>query len=178
MNILTLISRNLRRGPGTLRYPERAAPGAEFRGLVRNDTVRCIACGICDYVCVSGAIVVTGHDDRCDWTYDPGRCTFCGRCVDLCPGEALSQDGDRAPTYARSGDLAQGEQITYPACPECGLPARPYNERLLMIAHDDISPEFRERIKLCERCRRRRSQTVLTKGLGGAADTERNADGA
>ena len=85
---------------------------------------------------------------------------------------------DRAPTYTQSGALVQEEQIAYPACPECGLPARPYGERLLKMAHDDISREFRERIRLCERCRRRRSQAVLKKGFSGADDAERNADGA
>jgi len=49
---------------------------------------------------------------------------------------------------------------------------------MLTVAHDNISREFRERIRLCERCRRRRSQTVLKKGFGGAAVAERNDDGA
>jgi ferredoxin len=176
MNILTLISRNLRRAPGTLRLPERVVPAERFRGLVRNQTDKCIACGICDHVCVSGAIVVTGLEDHCEWRYDPGACTFCGRCVDHCPGGALTQEEDRAPTYSLSGGLTQDECIAYPACPQCGLPARPYNERMLSIAHDDIGPEFRARIRLCERCRRRRSQTVLKKGFGGN-DDGRNDDG-
>ena len=177
MNVLTLISRSLRRGPLTLRFPDRAVPAPDFRGLVRIDTGKCIACGICDYVCVSGAITVTDHATHCDWKYDPGLCTFCGRCVGHCPGEALSQEGDRAPVYVRSGALDQMARIDYPPCPQCGLPARPYNERLLAVAHEQISREFRERVRLCERCRQRRAQTLLKKGYGGDAEPEGNNDG-
>ena len=177
MNIFSLISRNFRRGPETLRYPDRSVPAAEFRGRVRIDEAKCIACGICDYVCVSAAIVTVAYEDHLDWSYDAGRCTFCGRCVDHCPGDALSHEGDFAPVYAKSGDLRHEEGILYPACPECGAPARRSNERMLALAHKDISREFRERIKLCDRCRRRRSQLLLKKGLGGDAEMERESDG-
>jgi len=72
----------------------------------------------------------------------------------------------------RSGALDQMVRIGYPACPHCGLPARPYNERLLAMAHGQISREFRERVRLCERCRQRRAQTLLKKGYGGGAGPE------
>lgn len=176
MNIFAVISRNLRRSPQTLRFPDRPAPAPDFRGLVSIDTAACLSCGICDYVCVSGAITMVERDELAgDWTYDPGRCTFCGRCVDHCPGEALSHDGDRAANYKRPGALAHTATVAYPACPECGRPARPFSERLLAQAHEQISEELRTRSRLCDRCRRRRAQTVLKKGFGGV--DERSDDG-
>ncbi len=177
MNIIALISRNLRRRPQTLRFPDRPVPARGFRGLVAIDTGACLACGICDYVCVSGAITMLARDLGSDWTYDPGRCTFCGRCVDHCPGAALSHDADRAANYERPGALAHAATVVYPACPECGRPARPFSERLLAQGHEQISEELRERSRLCERCRRRRAQTVLKKGFGGAEGEERSDDG-
>lgn len=177
MNILALISRNFRREPETLRYPDRATPATQFRGRVRIDGTKCIACGICDHVCVSAAIVTVDFDEHLSWSYDPGSCTFCGRCVDLCPGEALSQEEDCAPRYARSGELRHEETIPYPVCPECGAPARRSNERMLALAHRNISREFRERIKLCDRCRRRRAQLLLKTGHGNELERKGESDG-
>ena len=170
MNILTLISRSLRRGPLTLRFPDRAVPASDFRGLVRIDTGKCIACGICDYVCVSGAITVTDHATHCDWKYDPGLCTFCGRCVDHCPGEALAQEADTVRAYARSGELSKHVKVDYPACPQCGRPSRPLSERLLAKAYGEASDELRRRALLCQRCRLREAQRVLLNGRGRSAE--------
>lgn len=167
MNIFTLVSRNFRRRPQTFRFPDRPHPAGEFRGLVRIDPDKCLTCGICDYVCVSGAITVVSRENDCAWSYDPGRCTFCGRCVDHCPGEALSHEEDRAPVYESQGALSQTTIVEYPACVECGRPALPFSERLLAIAHEEISDELRHRTRLCDRCRRRRSQAALRKGIDG-----------
>lgn len=167
MNIMTIVSRNLRRGPETLRFPDRHEPAPEYRGLVRMDPEKCLTCGICDHVCVSGAITVTSGEKECSWTYDPGRCTFCGRCVDHCPGEALTQEDDRAPVYAQTGALDKTVFVPYPACVECGRPALPFSERMLAVAYDEITQELRHRVRLCERCRRRRTQEALRKGFDG-----------
>ena len=165
MNIVTVISRNLRLRPVTLRFPQRYVPAAGFRGLVRNDAAKCLGCGTCDYVCVSGAIMVTDHGEGCDWEYDPGRCTFCGRCVDCCPGDSLRQEEDRAPVYAVAGALRDLVCVTYPACPRCGRPARPLGKGLQARAFVALSDELARRVLLCERCRLRHAQTVLKAGL-------------
>jgi ferredoxin len=165
VNIVTVIFRNLLRRPVTLRFPQRHVPAAHFRGLVRNDAARCLGCGTCDYVCVSGAIMVTDHGGHCDWDYDPGRCTFCGRCVDCCPGDSLSQEPDRAPIYARAGDLRDLVRVPYPACPRCGRPARPLGDALRARAFADAADDRVRRVLLCERCRLRHAQTVLKAGL-------------
>jgi len=164
MNIFNLISENYRRGPVTLPFPERHEPQTAYRGPVVMETDKCLACGICDYVCVSGAISVKAFDDHFEWTYDLGRCTFCGRCVDHCPGDALTQECDHSPSYAVSGDLRLTETVMYPACPECGRPALPFNEHMLPVAFSEVTEQLRERIHLCDRCRLKLTQRELRKG--------------
>jgi len=170
VSIFTVVSRNLRRQAVTLRFPDRPTPDRAFRGSVSIDTAKCLTCGICDYVCVSGAIGVKADENGMDWRYEPGRCTFCGRCVDHCPGEALAQEADTVRAYARSGELSKHVKVDYPACPQCGRPSRPLSERLLAKAYGEASDELRRRALLCQRCRLREAQRVLLNGRGRSAE--------
>lgn len=165
MNILNLIAANLQQGPETVRFPESVAPLRGYRGLVQIDTTRCVACGVCAYVCPSTAITVSARIDHCDWSYDPGRCTFCGRCADLCLGDALSMEETPAPAYTTPGALARLHTVPYPACPECGKPARPINREILAHILPGITEEVEVRSRLCERCRLRRSQRAVARGI-------------
>jgi ferredoxin len=177
MNILSLITGNAARGPQTLRFPGRQAPAAQYRGNVTMDPAKCLACGICDYVCVSRAISLTQAEDRFVWSYDPARCTYCGRCADHCPAAAITQAADRGPSYGRPGELSETVTVVYPLCPDCGKPARPFNEALLRTAFADVSAELRERAHLCERCRQKEAVSALKKGFGAVTDRERSDDG-
>lgn len=174
MNIFNVLAGNVRQGPQTLRFPERPVPKAKFRGAVTMDPDKCLACGICAYVCVSRAISLNQAEDRFEWTYDPAACTYCGRCVDHCPGAALAQAADRGPSYGRPGELAETVTVIYPACPGCGKPAMPFNEALLGAAFKDVTAELRQRVHLCERCRHKATVSALKKGFGAIGDTERN----
>jgi formate hydrogenlyase subunit 6/NADH:ubiquinone oxidoreductase subunit I len=107
MNILTLLARNVRRGPQTQRYPDREAPAPDFRGRVTLLPPTCRCCSKCAQVCVSAAISFDQVEgDEYVWSYDPARCTYCGLCVDYCPVACLLQEPDRGDSYAVPGEQA------------------------------------------------------------------------
>jgi formate hydrogenlyase subunit 6/NADH:ubiquinone oxidoreductase subunit I len=160
-NIVHIIYGNLTSGPETLRYPDRVTPAARFRGAIIHNPERCIACGICDAVCVSGATELHTYEDHAEWSYDPGRCTFCSRCVAQCPVGALRQEDDRIAPYANQRSMVTKHIMAYPTCPVCGSPALPFGKSILRRAFSGTSDEIFERAQLCERCRQRRTQTAL-----------------
>lgn len=167
-NILTLLAANLGSSPVTVRYPNRPKAAENYRGLVRMDPERCIACGICEYVCVSASITVNRQPDHSDWSYDPGRCTFCGRCVRYCPVEALSQSGEKPPTYSSAGALDVSNRVDYPLCTSCGEPTLPFSETVLTTAFGEITEALRERTHLCKRCRTREAQEAVKTSFSSA----------
>lgn len=167
LRVLKLMSGNLANGPSTVRFPGQVAAPAEFRGLVRIESSQCLACGICAYVCVSRAITGREQESHYQWSYDPGRCTFCARCADRCPGRALALTPDPAPAYAARGELAVEVPVPLPVCPECGRPSRNTTETLLRSAFEHIDEKTRQLAELCPRCRRRRLQQGMKTFAGG-----------
>jgi len=153
MNMLQMLLGNFSHEPLTLRFPARPSLPQGLRGLVNNDSRRCVGCGTCAYVCTSGAVAVQEDARSYRWTYDPGACTFCGRCVDYCPVQALSQEEERPPVYTVQGELNQVVEQDYPPCPSCGVPARPVTARVLQRAFLEISPEVERWSRLCHNCR-------------------------
>jgi formate hydrogenlyase subunit 6 len=162
--------RNVEQGPSTVRLPASVPPPAGFRGPVILDPTHCLACGICAYVCVSEAIVGVNEERSYGWRYDPGRCTFCARCVERCPGKALSMVSAPAPAYSRPGELVAQRRVPFPQCPDCGRPTRPVTKELLHVAFENVEELSRERLTLCERCRRRRLQRSM---MAAAYDSDR-----
>jgi formate hydrogenlyase subunit 6/NADH:ubiquinone oxidoreductase subunit I len=114
MNILTMMWKNLLRGPETLRFPARPEVSDGYRGLVRFEPELCTGCALCRFGCTSRAIEYKAGKGEFTWSYDPGRCTFCGRCVDACvehaqkegrAEHALSQEQGCPPVYSSLGEL-------------------------------------------------------------------------
>lgn len=155
MNIIQVISANLRSAPATLRFPERVETTAGYRGLVRMAPELCVGCATCAYVCVSSAITLEEFAAVYQWSYDPDRCTFCGRCVEVCPTQALEMEAERPPVYMKAGELRAVHRLQYPRCPQCGEVAKPVNEAVLRRAFDEVSDEVRLWSRLCLRCRGR-----------------------
>jgi formate hydrogenlyase subunit 6/NADH:ubiquinone oxidoreductase subunit I len=126
MNILTMLWKNLWGGSRTLLFPARPAMSQGFRGQVRFDPALCSGCAICKFRCTSRAITFRAGKGEFKWSYDPGQCTFCGRCVEGCKAGALSQDSECPPVYLTIGALKQSYTVARkPPAPKAAPAASP-----------------------------------------------------
>jgi formate hydrogenlyase subunit 6 len=165
LKILKLIAGNIAANVATIRLPGSVPTPALFRGAVTLNTEKCLGCGMCSYVCVSNAITGSEQAKAYAWAYEPGRCTFCARCVDRCPGHALSMDSNQVQCYEHPGELAAQHLVQFRSCAECGNPVRFASDELLERAFEHVKEETRELLRLCERCRRRRLQRHMMPGV-------------
>jgi NADH-quinone oxidoreductase subunit I len=89
----------------TIQYPEEVRQYSErMRGrhiltTKDDDSLRCVACYMCETVCPADCITIVAEEDpeaTVEWEkkavsfeIDLLRCVFCGFCVDACPKQAL-----------------------------------------------------------------------------------------
>ena len=87
--------------PVTYQYPEVKRPISDrYRGRHRlvcndDDSVRCVACGLCAAICPARCIYIepgeTPEGLRFPQVYEieVGRCIYCGYCEQVCPFDAV-----------------------------------------------------------------------------------------
>ena len=102
----------------TVEYPkERPHIKDRFRGRLKVDIPKCIACRQCEWACPTDCITVVMDDSIkeptpkiFDINYE--HCMFCGLCVDPCPTGAISHhDEFELATYSKKDQRNDLEQI-------------------------------------------------------------------
>ncbi len=112
----------LKAGRVTLPYPAQPRPVAEnFRGRPIFDAAKCIGCAGCANNCPAREILVL---DVCQeirvMQYLGRRCTYCGRCVDVCPEKAITMSQEYETATNKIGDLEQRLELFMSTCQRCG----------------------------------------------------------
>ena len=112
----------LKPGRVTLPYPAHAEPIADnFRGVPRWNGEKCIGCAGCASNCSARAILVR---DVCQelrfLEYVGGRCTYCGRCAEVCPEMAIVMSHDFEQATNDVTDLNQRLDVFMSTCQRCG----------------------------------------------------------
>ncbi len=117
------------RGLFTVQYPEeRLRMFPRFHGHLtqardpETGLYRCTACKACERACPHGVISIEGerNPDReskqkmlvTRFTWNAGRCMYCGLCVEACPSDALHWgQGYELATYTREGAIYDFERL-------------------------------------------------------------------
>ncbi len=112
----------LKAGRVTLPYPvEPSPPPQTFRGRPVFDASKCIGCAGCANNCTARAILV--FDVSQEWRilkYVGDRCTYCGRCAEICPEKAITMSRDFELATDTQSDLNERLELFMSTCQRCG----------------------------------------------------------
>ncbi len=104
---------------GGLIYPAQGRNGLNFK----PDS--CSSCGLCLFVCPSGAISTTPTEKGYARKFDLGKCVYCGLCESACPTQAIRLTVEQPSEQNQPQNLVISGEISWEKCPKCkALPPR------------------------------------------------------
>lgn len=127
--IPALLFKDKKRKIFTVYYPEeRVEYPPAFRGrpvlvIDDNGVERCVACGLCEFICPAKCIEIQPAETEEEkerypdtFSIDMARCILCGLCEEACPKEAIiMSDECEMADRDRSRMLYQKDQLLIPA---------------------------------------------------------------
>jgi hydrogenase-4 component H len=112
----------IKAGRVTLPYPfEPRPPEAGFRGRIAVDGDLCFGCAGCANVCPARVIEVRdlGQQRRL-LEFHWSRCTYCGRCEEVCPEGAIRMSQEFESATNRGSDMLIRLEVFMGPCQRCG----------------------------------------------------------
>jgi hydrogenase-4 component H len=111
----------LQAGQVTLGYPfQPHPPEANFRGKVVMDSSLCIGCGACAMACPPRLISVQDTEAYRHIDLALRRCTYCARCRDVCPAQAITLSPEFETATTVIDDMTISLQLKLVRCRQCG----------------------------------------------------------
>ncbi len=141
-----------------------------FKGELDHVTSLCVGCGTCEYVCSPGAINVEMEEgSHFNWVYQPVQCTFCGKCVEYCPTNALSLHQSAMENHiGRKEALVISHFVAYQKCENCGEPVIPLPiPTLEELYQGNLPKDLVSMMHLCDKCRNRATVKRMKSSLRG-----------
>ncbi|MEK6793589.1 MAG: 4Fe-4S binding protein [Spirochaetota bacterium] len=111
-----------RAGVVTMPYPFKPRPvEKDFRGQPAWNHHKCVGCAGCANHCPARTILVR---DLCQdirvMVYDGSRCTYCGRCSDVCPEDAITMTEQYELATGEKNDITVSMELFMLTCQRCG----------------------------------------------------------
>lgn len=112
----------LKAGRVTLPYPfEPHDPEPGFRGKIEVNADKCIGCAGCANVCPAHVIEIHDRDQHTrvlDFFWR--RCSYCGRCEEVCPEGAITLSQQFETATNRPEDMTIRLEVFMGPCQRCG----------------------------------------------------------
>jgi hydrogenase-4 component H len=186
-----LLRKIAKTGDVTTAFPAVPFPiSPNFRGSVKYDPKRCMACAACTIACPANALTMVTDPvaETRTWMLNYGRCVLCARCEEVCPTQAIRLTGEFELAVRTKADLMASAQFTLTRCRNCDKPFAPTKEvnyAMALLERAGINKEELERRRVlyetCTECRRKIDfaklrKTALVSGLDASpAVLEANA---
>ncbi|HEX2938124.1 MAG TPA: 4Fe-4S dicluster domain-containing protein [Ruminiclostridium sp.] len=154
-----IVLRNIIKGPSTIKYPFEDSPAPEkLRGKIKHDPDKCVACGMCEYVCAGGAIRLQETNDKqgINFVVWHNSCTFCGLCEHYCPEKAIHLTNDYHTAHMQKDKYNYSEKtiIKKNCCIVCGEPFMQLPPKYLEKLYGKDGDE-KGRSRMCPKCRKK-----------------------
>jgi len=112
--------------PSTTKYPKKSfIPPDGYRGAAEYDSEKCVGCAACSQECPSGAITYDDEEKARVIKLSYGICSFCGRCEEICPWDAVHLTKRFELAVFNRKDAETGVDVPLFECTECSRPFFP-----------------------------------------------------
>lgn len=125
---------------------------------------RCSSCGLCAYVCPTGAVSTSDSDNGYLRRFDLTSCIYCGMCEGACPTQAIKLTVNQLATQSQIGTMMVEGEVTTKPCPKCHEKAPRadlFAERIYSFELPIIEEDEEENLSDYEKERR---ESLLEKG--------------